>query len=97
MQSVPGVGQVPRARGQRQLPPRSVAPSQSSGPGPQHVAQVQQSQGRMGPGGLQGGPRFKFQPGVRNQHPAHPGSMGMPPHEQQTIQIPVSDALALSL
>ena len=92
MQGVPGVGQVPRARGQRQLPSRGVAPSQAGGAGQQRDPQVQQSQqGRMPPAGMQGGQRFKYHQGVRNQ-PGQAGSMGMPPHDQQALGVSVIEA-----
>ena len=96
MQGMPG-GQVPRARGIRQVPPRGVPGQQQPGGagGPsQRVGGMGQAQVR-GPGAMQQGPRpaFKFQQNVRNQ-PAqgHPGAVPMQPQEQvpQTIQIPVS-------
>lgn len=98
MQGMPGAGQVPRARGIRQVPPRGVPGQQQPGGagGPsQRVGAMGQAQVR-GPGAMQGQgqrPTYKFQQNVRNQ-PAqgHPGAVPMQPQEQvpQTIQIPVS-------
>ena len=97
MQGMPGAGQVPRARGIRQVPPRGVPGQQQPGGGggpSQRVGGMGQAQVR-GPGAMQQGqrPTFKFQQNVRNQ-PAqgHPGAVPMQPQEQvpQTIQIPVS-------
>ena len=98
MQGMPGAGQVPRARGIRQVPPRGVPGQQQPGGagGPsQRVGGMGQAQVR-GPGGMQGQgqrPSFKFRQNVRNQ-PAkrHPWAVPMQPQEQvpQTIQIPVS-------
>ena len=105
MQGMPGAGQVPRARGIRQVPPRGVPGQQQPGGagGPsQRVGGMGQAQVR-GPGAMQGQglrPAFKFQQNVRNQ-PAqgHPGAVPMQPQEQvpQTIQIPVSVITVLLL
>lgn len=101
MQGIPGAGQVPRARGIRQVPPRGVPGQQQPGGagGPsQRVGGMGQAQVR-GPGAMQGQgqrPAYKFQQNVRNQ-PAqgHPGAVPMQPQEQvqQTIQIPGQDPL----
>lgn len=101
MQGMPGAGQVPRARGIRQVPPRGVPaqqqPGGAGGPG-QRVGGMGQAQQVRGPGAMQGQgqrPTYKFQQNVRNQ-PAqgHPGAVSMPPQEQvqQTINIPVSSS-----
>ena len=99
MQGMPGAGQVPRARGIRQVPPRGVPgqqqqPAGAGGPG-QRVAGMAQPQQVRGPGAMQGQgqrPAFKFQQNVRNQPQAHPGAVPMQPQEQvqQAIHIPVS-------
>ena len=99
MQGMLGAGQVPRARGIRQVPPRGVPgqqqqPAGAGGPG-QCVAGMAQPQQVRGPGAMQGQgqrPAFKFQQNVRNQPQAHPGAVPMQPQEQvqQAIHIPVS-------
>lgn len=101
MQGMPGAGQVPRARGIRQVPPRGVSGQQQPGGagGPsQRVGGMGQTQVR-GPGAMQGQgqrPAYKFQQNVRNQ-PAqgHPGAVPMQSQDQvpQTIQIPGQDPL----
>ena len=90
LQGMPGAGQIPRARGIRQVPIRDVSGQQQPGGagGP--------SQRVRGPRAMQGqGQRaaFKFQQNVRNQlTQGDPGAVPMQPQEQvlQTIQIPVS-------
>lgn len=97
MQGMPGAGQVPRARGIRQVPPRGVPGQQQPGGGgpTQRVGGMGQVQQVRGPGPMQGQrpPAYKFQQNVRNQ-PAqgHPGAVSMQPQEQvpQAIHIPVS-------
>ena len=98
MQAMPGGGQVPRARGIRQVPPRGVPGQQQQQPGGagpgQRVGGMGQQQVR-GPGAMQGQgqrPAYKFQQNVRNQPQAHPGAVSMQAQEQvtQAIHIPVS-------
>ena len=97
MQGIPGGGQVPRARGMRQVPPRGVPGQQlqSTGPGgaSQRLGMGQQPQMRGGPGGMQAQrPSYKFGQNVRNQPQGHPGTVGMQSQDpvQQSIHIPVS-------
>ncbi|KAJ7389282.1 Polyadenylate-binding protein 4 [Desmophyllum pertusum] len=97
MQGMPGAGQVPRARGIRQVPPRGVPGQQQPGGGgpTQRVGGMGQVQQVRGPGPMQGQrPAYKFQQNVRNQ-PAqgHPGAVSMQPQEQvtQAIHIPGQD------
>ena len=100
---MPGAGQVPHARGIRQVPPRGVPGQQQPGGagGPsQRVGGMGQAQVR-GPGAMQGQgqrPAYKFQQNVRNQ-PAqgHPGAVPMQSQEQvpQSIQIPVSEIASI--
>ena len=98
MQGMPGAGQVPRARGIRQVPPRGVPGQQPQPAGPGGPSQrlggmVQPTQVR-GPGGIQSQrpPSFKFGQNVRNQPQGHPGAVTMQTQEavQQAIHIPVS-------
>ena len=99
MQGMPGAGQVPRARGIRQVPPRGVSgqqqqPGAGGGPG-QRMGGMAQPQQVRGPGAMQGQgqrPAYKFQQNVRNQPQAHPGAVSMQQQEQvpQAIHIPVS-------
>ena len=99
MQGMPGAGQVPRARGIRQVPPRGVPGQQQTagagGPNQRVGGGMGQAQQVRGPG-MQGQgqrPTYKFQQNVRNQ-PAqgHPAGVAMQPHDQvqQPIAIPVS-------
>ena len=99
MQGMPGAGQVPRARGIRQVPPRGVPGQQQTagagGPNQRVGGGMGQAQQVRGPG-MQGQgqrPAYKFQQNVRNQ-PAqgHPAGMAMQPHDQvqQPIPLPVS-------
>ena len=103
---MPTAGQVPRARGIRQVPPRGVPgqqqqPGGAGGPGQRvgGMGQPQQvPQQVRGPGGMQGQrPTYKFQQNVRNQPQAHPGAVSMQPQEQvqQAIHIPVSKSALL--
>lgn len=101
MQAMPGGGQVPRARGIRQVPPRGVPGQQQQQPGGagpgQRVGGMGQQQVR-GPGAMQGQgqrPAYKFQQNVRNQPQAHPGAVSMQAQEQvtQAIHIPGQDPL----
>ena len=85
MQSMPGAGQVPRASGFRQVPPRGVREQQPQPGGPGGPSQRlggkgQPTQVRGGPGMQGQRPAFKFGQNVRN-----------PPQGQQAIHIPVSD------
>ena len=96
MQGMPGAGQVPRARGIRQVPPRGVPGQQQPGGagGPsQRVGGMGQAQVRGPMQGQGQRPAYKFQQNVRNQ-PAqgHPGAVSMQPQEPvpQAIHIPVS-------
>ena len=98
MQGMLGAGQVPRARGIRQVPPRGVSGQQQPGGagGPsQRVGGMGQTQVR-GPGAMQGQgqrPAYKFQQNVRNQPTqGDPGAVPMQPQVKvpQTIEIPVS-------
>ena len=98
MQGIPGGGQVPRARGMRQAPPRGVHGQQpqstGSGGASQRLGMGQPPQVRGGPGGMQA-PRtsYKFGQNVRNQPPqGHPGTVAMQSQDpvQPTIHIPVS-------
>lgn len=75
--NMPSTGQVPRARGQRQIAPRGVGP-QSGMPqgvqgGNQRMQNVPMNQPRM-PGGSQMRPQYKFTQATRNQ-PTGPGPM----------------------
>ena len=103
MQGMPGAGQIPRARGIRQVPIRGVSGQQQPGGagGPsQRVGGMGQAQVR-GPRAMQGqGQRaaFKFQQNVRSQlTQGDPGAVPMQPQEQvlQTIQIPVSTTASI--
>ena len=94
---MPGGGQVPRARGIRQVPPRGVPGQQQQpeggGPG-QRVGGMAQGQQVRGLGAMQGQPprpAYKFQQNVRNQPQAHPGAVPVQNQErvQQPIAIPV--------
>ena len=94
---MPGAGQVPRARGIRQVPPRGVPGQQPQPGGPGGPSQRlggmgQPTQVRGGPGMQGQRPAFKFQQNVRNPPQGHPGAVTMQPQEsvQQTIHIPVS-------
>ena len=88
MQGIPGAGQVPRARGIRQVPPRGVPGQQQPGGagGPsQRVGAMGQAQVR-GPGAMQGQgqrPAYKFQQNVRNQ-PAQGGFVCFSSPEEAT-------------
>ena len=91
---MPGGGQVPRARGIRQVPPRGV-PGQQQQPGagdPGHrVGGMAQGQQVRGLGAMQGQPprpAYKFQQNVRNQPQTHPGAVPMQ-NQEQPITIPV--------
>ena len=97
MQGIPVGGQVPRARGMRQVPPRGVPgqPPQPIGQGgaSQCLGMGQPPQVRGGPGGMQAQrPSYKFGQNVRNQPQGHPGTVGMQSQDpvQQYIHIPVS-------
>lgn len=100
MQGIPGGGQVPRARGMRQVPPRGVPGQQpqSTGPGgaSQRLGMGQPPQVRGGPGGMQAQrPSYKFGQNVRNQPQGHPGTVGMQSQDpvQQSIHIPGQEPL----
>ena len=98
MQGIPGGGQVPRARGIRQVPTRGVAGQQPQPTGPGGANQRlggmgQPTQVRGGPGGMQAQRQpFKFGQNVRNQPQGHPGTVPMQSQDQvqQSIHIPVS-------
>ncbi|XP_067047301.1 polyadenylate-binding protein 1A-like isoform X2 [Acropora muricata] len=90
-----GGGQVPRARGMRQVPPRGVPGQQpqSTGPGgaSQRLSMGQPPQVRGGPGGMQAQrPSYKFSQNVRNQPQGSPGNVGMQSQDpaQHYIYIP---------
>ena len=92
-----GGGQVPRARGMCQVPPRTVPgqQSQSTGPGSssQRLGMGQPPQVRRRSGGMQVQRHpFKFGQNVRNRPQGHPGTVGMQSKDpiQQFIHIPVS-------
>ena len=102
MQGMPGAGQVPRARGIRQVPPRGVSgqqqprgaggPSQRLGMG---QAKVRDPRAMQGQGQR---PAYKFQQNVRKQPTqGDPGAVPMQSQEQvpQTIQIPVSSTASI--
>ncbi|PFX16916.1 Polyadenylate-binding protein 4 [Stylophora pistillata] len=102
MQGMPGAGQVPRARGIRQVPPRGVPGQQQTagagGPNQRVGGGMGQAQQVRGPG-MQGQgqrPAYKFQQNVRNQ-PAqgHPAGMAMQPHDQvqQPIPLPAQNSI----
>lgn len=102
MQGMPGAGQVPRARGIRQVPPRGVPGQQQTagagGPNQRVGGGMGQAQQVRGPG-MQGQgqrPTYKFQQNVRNQ-PAqgHPAGVAMQPHDQvqQPIAIPGQNSI----
>lgn len=91
---MPGGGQVPRARGIRQVPPRGVPGQQqqpgAGGPG-QRVGGMAQGQQVRGLGAMQGQPprpAYKFQQNVRNQPQAHPGAV--PVQNQERVQQPIA-------
>ncbi|XP_074606404.1 polyadenylate-binding protein 1-like [Acropora palmata] len=100
MQGIPVGGQVPRARGMRQVPPRGVPgqPPQPIGQGgaSQCLGMGQPPQVRGGPGGMQAQrPSYKFGQNVRNQPQGHPGTVGMQSQDpvQQYIHIPGQEPL----
>ncbi|XP_067047284.1 polyadenylate-binding protein 1-like isoform X7 [Acropora muricata] len=100
MQGIPGGGQVPRARGMRQVPPRGVPgqPPQPIGQGgaSQCLGMGQPPQVRGGPGGMQAQrPSYKFGQNVRNRPQGPPGNVGMQSQDsvQQAIHIPGQEPL----
>lgn len=87
--NMPGAGQVPRARGVRQVAPRGVGPQagmpQGMQGGGQRMPNVQMSQQPQRVPGAQSQvrPTYKFSQSVRNQPSAVPGDA------QQGIQVQV--------